>query len=62
MIPGYGFDTTAHYLAMDRAATARMTVYSHVRKRCKCGRQTTAKQLIQYQVCDKCWKEENGTQ
>lgn len=28
----------------------------HVRKRCGCGRQTTARDLAQYQCCTKCQK------
>lgn len=54
MISGFATDTNPHYQAMTRAATARMTVYSHVRKRCACGKQVTHKQLVQYGQCPKC--------
>lgn len=38
-----------------RAESAKAPM-SHIRKRCACGRVVTARQLAQYQRCDRCLK------
>lgn len=40
---------------MSRGATLSCSL---VRKRCACGRQVTAAQLVRYKVCAKCFAEQ----
>ncbi|KAF1042385.1 MAG: hypothetical protein GAK35_02758 [Herbaspirillum frisingense] len=49
------------YLAPESEAMFRRVTHSrliyHVHKKCRCGKQTTAKQLAQYGICATCHKK-----